>query len=466
VYVIQWFVDGVYHSTGPGLNLALLSLGQHQIYIVVNFIGDTCASKSGKYDLFIKHCGDCDCKESHWGETILTPGDNPPKDNDAKASNVVVIGNPIKLFCKKAQTLECFKTYTLNSTYICKDSSCAGKVTYSLQPPSGPAITGNAPFTFTTNQTGTYILTMYGWCGNKICDSCVIDLVVNCKTCDCKGSKWGEKTYTIDNVNKKINCDKNKSVEVKCKTPITLNANYLCADASCNGAVTYTLVQPSGTTSGNLPLTFTPSQTGTYTVTMYGWCGNKICDSCVIKFVTNCDSLPCCPYEIKADTSAVTYNYIQIPNATLLTENFSISGLSTANITEVRANVVSYTITDNFGKECLKCVNLPFTWASTASATNIGAVAPKITMYGGNVPSFNGSGAGVYQNPREIIWNIGTSISLPNNTNIGINYIVPPLPAIDCCELKGRICVKFTFRDNDCKECEVIKCFDFVIKKK
>jgi hypothetical protein len=88
-------------------------------------------------------------------------------------------------------------------------------------------------------------------------------------------------------------------------------------------------------------------------------------------------------------------------------------------------------------------------------------------MYGGTmVPSFNGSGAGAYQNPREVIWNNGTTINIPNGTNINMNFILPPVPAIDCCELKGKICVKFIFRDKDCKECEVIACFDFIIKKK
>jgi hypothetical protein len=88
-------------------------------------------------------------------------------------------------------------------------------------------------------------------------------------------------------------------------------------------------------------------------------------------------------------------------------------------------------------------------------------------MYGGvTVPSFNGSGAGVYQNPREVIWNNGTNLNSPNITNIGMSFILPPAPAIDCCELKGKICVKFTFRDNDCKECEAIACFDFLIKGK
>ena len=465
VYNIQWYVDGVYNSNLPVLNLSTLSLGQHQIYMVVNFIGDSCASKSGMYDLFIKHCGDCGCDGSHWGEMNLIKGEKAPA---TKFNANVPQDNWIKLECKNSYTLMCNQAYSINANYICKDTACPPKVTYSLLLPNNTTQTGNGPFTFTPSLSGSYVLTMYGWCGGKICDSCVVKFVVNCKSCDCKGSKWGEKFYSIDNVKKQIVCDKNKVIEIKCKVPISLNANYNCADASCNGTVTYSMQSPSGATAtGNMPFSFTPNQTGMYTVTMYGWCGDKICDSCVVKFKTTCDEISCCPYEIKADAGTVSYNYTQVPNATLLTENFNISGLASANITEVRANVVSYTITDNFGKECMKCVNLPFTWASISSATNIGTIAPKITMFGNTtVSTFSGSGTGSYQNPREIIWNNSTGIAIPNNTNIGLNVIVPPVPAIDCCELKGNICIKFTFRDNDCKECEVIKCFDFVIKKK
>jgi hypothetical protein len=227
---------------------------------------------------------------------------------------------------------------------------------------------------------------------------------------------------------------------------------------------------PSGApTTGSIPpaYTFTPLLSGTYTLTLYGWCGTTICDSCVIKFKTVCDPEDCCPYEITATTGTVKYDYTQIPNATVGAQTFTINGLSLATITEVRANVVSYDITDNFGKECMKCVNLPFTWASIASVANIGAAPGLITMYGGTtVASFTGSGADAYKNPREVIWNNGSPIAIPNGTNVGMNFILPPVPAIDCCELKGKICVKFTFRDKDCKECEVIACFDFVIKKK
>lgn len=477
VYTIKWYVDGNLYFTGSPLVLTGLSLGWHQIYIVVTDIATGCTNTSGKYDVYIKHCGDCDCKGSHWGEITLGEGEvkigkangDPVHGVDVKLGSKNLIGGPGngKLECNKDYTIKCNQTYNITANYICKDTSCPSKVTYALVLPDNTTQTGNVPFNFTPVQNGNYALTLYGWCGGKICDSCTIYFIVKCDpVCDCKGSKWGEKTYTISNVTKPLVCMKpnDKALDVKCNVPISINANYNCADVTCNAAVTYTLVQPSGTTTGNLPLTFIPSLTGNYSVTIYGWCGNKICDSCVIKFKTNCDSVPCCPYEIKAEPKQPTY--VVGTNSTIVSNNFAITIPAIANITEVRAAVVSYTIDDNYKKECMKCVNLPFTWASVSTATNINTAPPKITMYGGTtVPSFNGSGTGAYQNPREIIWNNGSNLNNPNITTIGMSFILPPTPTIDCCELKGKICVKFTFRDNGCKECEVIACFDFLIKK-
>jgi hypothetical protein len=480
LYNIVWLDNGVPISPQPSpcntLNTATLVplLGMHNISIVVTING--CTDTSNVFKLFIKDCA-CDCKGSKWDKITLTKGKTEidpkdPKDNPtlANSGKAVVINDPaaINMNCGKTYKLDCNKPYIINAGYLCKDTACPGKVTYSLQPPSGAPITGNMPpaLNFTPTQNGTYVLTMYGWCGDKICDTCIIKFEVNCVDCDCKGSKWGEQTVSIDNKTNSFKCG--QQYDVKCKTPVTVNANYLCADPKCNGAVTYSLQGPTGgPTTGNLPVTFTPLQTGTYTLTMYGWCGTTLCDSCVIKFKTVCDPEDCCPYEITATNGTVKYDFTQIPNATIAAQTFTINGLALASITEVRANVVSYDITDNFGKECMKCVNLPFTWASITSAANIGAAPGLITMYGGTtVASFTGSGTDAYKNPREVIWNNGSPIAIPNGTNIGINFILPPVPAIDCCELKGKICVKFTFRDKDCKECEVIACFDFVIKKK
>lgn len=466
-YNIQWFFNGnPVGGNTPTFTPAVS--GTYHIIVTDPMTG--CKDTSATYTIKVPSCDTCDCKESKWGDIVLTEGENIPGKAKATVGNPGT-GNPQILKCKSNYVLKCNQPYTINASYICKDTLCPPKVTYSLQPPSGSPITGNAPLTFTPTQTGVYILTLYGWCGNKICDSCVIDLTVDCKKeCDCKGSKWGSKGYTVQEQSKLFDC--NKTYPVKCNQPVTVQATYICPDPNnCPAKVTYSLQPPTGSPiTGNAPLTFIPSQTGTYTVTLYGWCGNKLCDSCKVMFKTECPQSDsnCCPYKIKVDTTKVTTTYNQQYNATVLTENFTISGLAGVQLTEVRAEVLSYTITDNYNKECMKCLNLPYTWASVQSATNLGvpSVPPKITMYNSTVHPFNPTGAGQYKNPREVVWNNGSTFLINNNSIVGMNLLLPPPPGIDCCEFKGRICVKFTFRDNNCKECEVIACFGFVIKSK
>lgn len=186
----------------------------------------------------------------------------------------------------------------------------------------------------------------------------------------------------------------------------------------------------------------------------------------MVKFRTDCPpaDTACCPYKIQVNAGKP--DYTQQYNATVAAQNFTINGLAGVPLTEVRAEVLSYTITDNYNKECMKCVSLPYTWASILSAGTLSSVPPKITMYGSTVHPFNPSGTGVYQNPREVVWNNGSTFIINNGTQVGMNFILPPPPLIDCCELKGKICVKFTFRDKNCKECEVVSCFEFTIKAK
>jgi PKD repeat protein len=595
-YNIAWYYNGNLvgaNANNPLFNPALTG----SYYVILTNPVTGCKDTSSTYSIVVPPCDTCSCAESHWGEIQLYEGDDVTKFANGKNKTNVKeknskIANPLPntvLDCKGVYTIKCNQPYTINANYICKDTSCPSKVTYSLLLPDNSIQTGNVPYSFTPTQSGNYALTLYGWCGGKICDSCLITFKVECppppkdccrgsvweeqpwysfdktskkkqkfncneqeqvlvitgdlckqpltfggiikcptdcksvdsvfiydganilvqsgvapytmiplsngtytvevvgycgglpclrckvilkidceqQPCDCKQSHWGEKVVTINNASQSIVCGKN--YDVKCKTPVSINANYICADASCPGTVTYTLVQPSGTTSGNVPLNFTPTQNGTYSVTLFGWCGTTRCDSCVIKFIVrDCPIDTNCCRDVITITNAQQPTYASNPTSTIVTNSFTISGIpASKNITEVRANVVSYTIDDDFKGDCMKCVNLPFTWASIATATNINTAPPKITMYGGaSVPAFNGSGAGAYQNPREVIWNNGSNINAPSNiTGIGMSFILPPTPAIDCCKLKGKICVKFTFRDNDCKECEVIACFDFVIKK-
>jgi len=393
----------------------------------------------------------CDCNGSHWGDIQMAQGDPVGGVNTTQFLN-----------CGASYKIDCNKPYSINTAFYCKDTICKGKVTYSLLPPSGIPITGNAPLNFTPTVSGTYTLTLYGWCGDRICDSCVIKFNVVCR-CDCNGSKWGEKTLGNGNTTTTLLC---KDYNWKCNTPFIVNASYSCALPNCNSAVSYKLVPAFGSTiTGNLPLSYTPVQSGVYTLTIYGMCGNKICDSCVVAFKVDCpQDTVCCQYDIKINTGALSYTVTPSGNATIAAQAFTISGLATANLTEVRAEVLSFDLNSNFNNECMACKSLPFVWASMNSATAIGAVPGLVALYGGTSSAvFNPSGAAVYQNPRAIIWNNGTSF--PITGPVTIKFILPTPPLIDCCVLTGKVCVKFTFRDNNCNECEVIACFDVSLKK-
>lgn len=460
-YNIQWYYNGNPVGTN-GNNPFYTPTPAGTYFIIVTDPVTGCKDTSDTYTIALPSCDSCDCKGSKWGKIILKQGDNA--NLDTKANN---LPTNLSLKCNGSYVLKCNQPYTINANYICADTSCPSKVTYSLQPPTGSAITGTAPVTFTPTMNGVYTLTLYGWCNGKICDSCIIKFEVkDCeKECDCKGSKWGEMTISDGNSSSKLNC--NKTYDRKCNKPFTINASYICPNPNCPGSVNYTMTPPVGLpVFGSVPLTYTPTQSGIYTLVLYGMCGNTVCDSCVVKFKVECVPIDsnCCPYDIKIDTGKVTYTITPTGNATIANQTFTIGGLSGVALTEVRAEVLSYSLSSNFNNECLGCKTFPFTWASTSSATNIGSVPGLITMFGTTTPLFLPTGTMVYQNPREVVWNNGSTFNI--STPIGINFLLPPPPIIDCCELLGKICVKFTFRDDKCRECEAIICFNVVIKKK
>ena len=456
LYVIKWYVDGVYHSTGSLLNLTGIPLGGHQIHIVVNFLGDTCASTSGKYNVFIKDCDKDCCKGSYWKEEPSYIAASKETKIDCTKETVILITG-----------VDCKKPLVIGAAIQCPTADCGSKDSVFVYDNfNNIVLSGPAPLTITGLANGNYTVLINGYCGGVLCLTCKLFIKVDCidVKCECNPQEPLSLQLSINDKVKQIECGGSLG-KIDCKNNVVLNGSYFCNFKACPTQLTYSLNGPSGTTTGSLPLTLSSLTPGSYSIVIQAFCDGVLCKKCKFEFTVDCDK-PCCPYEIKATPKEVTYT--PSTTSTLVSNIFSISGIpSTANITEVRANVLSYTIDDNFKGDCMKCVNLPFTWASVATATNVNAAPPKITMFGGaTVPTFNGSGAGAYQNPREIIWNNGSNLNSPNITNIGMSFILPPTPTIDCCELKGKICVKFIFRDDKCNECEVIGCFELVLKKK
>lgn len=431
----------------------------------------------------------CNCQGSKWGDVVMNAQGIPPK--------IIACGNTYNVICNK--------TYIINASYICADPHCPASVQYKLKKPDNSIVTGTVPVPFTASMIGTYTLTLYGMCGNRVCDSCVIVFKTDCKDdgCTCEGSSWGPINLSwndiidqkiIDDKNNKIvtsdgtgmiprnvmqqaqqvvplNCNNPAGVgppSLPCNKTFTITGSFNCIPANC-GKLAYTITYPNGSyNSGTLgSLTFTTSQTGWYSISFFGMCGTDTCKVCVWRFKVDCGEIPpeCpCPYTITVKKPTVTLSTLAAPPATIAASTFGITGPTGPLFTEIRAEVVSYDLFSNFSNECLNCKSYPYTWASVYQAGPVGVIPPKITMFNATASSFNPAGNGMYQNPREVIWNNNNNpFALP--TSINMQFLLPNASIIDCCELTARICVKFTFRDIKCKECEVIVCFDVVIKK-
>jgi hypothetical protein len=414
---------------------------------------------------FTKKCDDC-CTNSHWvkGPSWKTGGDNPT--GGGGISTPIICGKSV--FNINDVLGNCNTPITISGTYSC-GSNCPPKVVYNLYNTITntlvTSVTGSLVIPVSL-PNGSYSVTIYAYCGDKICDSCKFTIIKKCTPCNCDQGKPISVSITTNEVTKKYNCGAKLPV-IECKSNVVMNGSYTCKPANCPAALTYQLTGPYGTTTGTLPITLSALAPGNYTIILNAYCNNILCKECRFTFTVKCDGLPpkeCCPYPITVKPSVPTYQLMENSSASIVNQQFNFTGLTGVQLSEVKAEVLSYNLSSNFENECLGCKSKPFTWASVQSAGNIGAVVPKITLFGGfTTPLFNPTGTAVYQNPREVIWNNGSPFLLAGP--IGINFIVPPPSLIDCCVLSGKICVKFTFRDTKCRECEVIACFEFNISK-
>lgn len=414
---------------------------------------------------FTKNCDEC-CINSHWAEgPTWTTGEQDPAGGGA-ISTPIICGK--SAFTISDSLKNCNSPVTISASFVC-GGKCPPKVVYNLYNTQTntlvTSVTGSLVIPVSL-PNGSYSVTIYGYCGDKICDSCTFTFTKKCTVCNCDPAQPISVTLLTNEVPKTYRCGETLPA-IDCKSNVVLNGSYTCLPATCPAALSYVLTGPSGTTTGTLPVTLSALPPGNYSIMLNAYCNNVLCKECRFSFTVNCEGVPpkdCCPYTIDVRPSVPTYQLMQNATAAIVNQQFIIAGLTGVPLSEVKAEVLSYTLNSNYQNECLGCKSLPFTWASVQSAGNIGTVAPKITLFGGfTTPVFTPGGSANYQNPREVIWNNGSPFVITGP--IGINFIVPPPSLIDCCVLSGKICVKFTFRDAKCKECEVIACFDFNVTK-
>lgn len=189
-------------------------------------------------------------------------------------------------------------TFTGGGYNCTGDSSCSSVLNWSIA--GGTPSSGTGLPSFVLNNGGTFILTMYGYCGGHLCDSCRMTFIVD--TCECGHwdafnltTTWqsdGE-NHTVESGNQSCG---SSYTNVDQHATITFNTgNYVCLGdaATCSSSIQWNVTGNASPSSGTGLPAFTLNGNGTYVLTLYGYCGGHLCDSCTFRFTTKPDSCVC-----------------------------------------------------------------------------------------------------------------------------------------------------------------------------
>jgi len=291
------------------------------------------------------------------------------------------------------------------------------------------------------------------------------DVTIKQCNCKCDGHKITNLQYAIGPKEySPMKCG--GEISIHCDS-LKITADFNC-DSGCTKKLYATLVNAGGVvvqTWPTLPVLYfpPPGTSGSFTIHIYGKCDETICDSCILHLTIDChkDSIP--PCEICPPGLKKAINITLTPQAIVLD---SIAGspfnnlpvgvtinTGTTQLTQVIAQVVSYDLKPSY-EDCITCDNKPAGWTSITGQPLAG-----ITPINGGIailPPMNNA----YVNPREVVWQSVSPFVL-NTGSTTINIYLPALANVPCCTLTGKICIKFSFRDVNCKVCDTIICFDF-----
>jgi hypothetical protein len=335
--------------------------------------------------------------------------------------------------------------------------------------------TGTGNLLIPNNISGNYYI-KYVW-GNSTadCDSIVYPITVVCPPVECTCEKSGcvfSKKFSVSDGTTITKYSCGSSLNFECNKKYTFNMSSACpTNTLCPPIVTAQVFSAAGTpvAQGPVPLNVTFTASGDYTIIFNLEVNGKSCAKCESRIkVGKCTSTACDSCNVKVSNTSIENI---ITNSTLsvsqLIQSFTFSNLP-ASITEVRASVSNITIAaiDNTGKqneECLSCITNPVAWGSIVNGTGIPGITPLIYMGGATASAPVLSTIQNNQNPREIVWTANGNFFAVNDP-VQLTFLLPAASTLSCCTRQATICVKFVFRDENCKECIVIKCFDVEIK--
>lgn len=200
-----------------------------------------------------------------------------------------------------------------------------------------------------------------------------------------------------------------------------------------NGTMTAPVISATQTC-----ITVTWNATGNGLVTVKATSEETCCSSIAKLLVQACEDYCCAA--IKGD--AVLKKAPASLGGGLYTVTPTLSASS--NIVRVTATVISTTQTFTSGTGC-----------GTSGPVNSYIKLPlsSVTGFTSSLPVANG---------REEIWSASTGVNISGGIDFPFNVQFPPLgsgPAGSCSDVI-RFCVKYTFTDEKCRTCEIIRCYE------
>lgn len=220
-------------------------------------------------------------------------------------------------------------------------------------------------------------------------------------------------------------------------------ATYCIARAP---GVTYTFNVTNGTmspptmTATQICITVTWNATGNGMITVTATGEQSCCKSIGRFFVQECQDY-CCN-DIRGN-AVLNKDPAPLGGGLYI---FSPTLTASGNITRVTATIISTTRTFTSGIGC-----------GTSGPVNSYIVPPLSSVTGF-------TSALSVTNGREEVWSSGTGINISGGVNFPFNIQFPPFssgPAGPCPDIL-RFCVKYTFTDDKCHTCEIIRCYEII----
>ena len=262
--------------------------GNYQVIYTWGTTGQVCGDSTYTFNVFCVP-PDC-CSGSSWKDALSV--------FDATGINLQTLSCnvPGTIININPALNNCDKPLTIKGLFVCNTSNCASKVEYVLSNNTGVVVSGTNSLVIPANlPNGNYILSYIAYCGAKICETCKIEVFKNCPpACDC--GKW-DKLNITGTTNNYVCGIGGTGIIADCNKLFKFNISYDCAPASAscladikweikNGAVQVAQGGGASPAFGS----FTPTQNGTYILSLTAICNGKVCPViCTYKIVvTNC----------------------------------------------------------------------------------------------------------------------------------------------------------------------------------